>query len=304
MKLHLTYCFLAICSTVVSLSGTTPGQDLPSVTATVDRNKVRIADPFTAKIEVTAPSNARIQFPEISEEMGPFEILGRRERFGVVAANDPERKNWTLWLTLETLETGALEVPSVEIFVELESGKTDRIQSNPVNVNVESSIETGSDPTAFHDIRDVIDATLPEEDTPPSYLWTIVGVTTGIVVASGAAVLAIARRRHLMTPAQWVKSQLANPADLTLSDVEYTLREFVADEFDLPAKSWTTAEFEKGFANMQLADERRAQLGTFLSKAQQEKFAGLKTSAKEINEAVDMVLELVDHLHHQNREVM
>ena len=277
-------------------------QDLPLVTATIERDTVQIADPFWVIFEVTAPADAQVHVPQMSKAIGPFEILDQKELFGIPSVSSPDEKTWSLQLYLETLETGQLQIPAIEVVVEQTSGERKRIQSAPISVTVESSIETGSDPTAFHDIRDLIDAPQPNEEETSNLTWTLIGVLTGFGVAAGAAIFALMRRKNPMTPAAWARLQLTDRTELTLSDVETTFREFLTDEFHQNASSWSSDEMEEFSSDMQLSIEQTSLLSEFLAKAQQEKFAGLRVSENEIDANANLICELIDHLQRQNRE--
>lgn len=302
MRFLAQFSMLIACVLACQFTSRTNAQQLPSLVATIERDTVQIADPFWVTFEVVAPTDAQVQFPQISKVLGPFEILEQKEMFGIPSVSSPNEKTWSLQLYLETMETGQLQIPAIEVAVELVSGERKRVQSSPVTVTVESSIESGSDPTAFHDIRDLIDASLPNEEETSNLTWTLIGVLTGFGVAAGAAIFALMRRKNLMTPAAWATLQLTDRTGLTLSDAETTFREFLSDEFDQHASSWSSDELEKFLSDMRLSNDQSFLLSEFLAKAQQEKFAGLRVSENEIDANANLICDLIDHLHHLNRE--
>ena len=208
--------------------------DSPRVTASVDRTEVQIADPFELIVEVAAPRNSTVQFPEFEGRLGVFDILDVNDAPANEDDEDSQHRTWHIIYSLETLESGTLEIPSIEVSVGLPDATTKLLRTDPVQISINSLVEANADLTKFNDIASLIDVEEPEP-TSSRLAWGIVAVVATLLAAAG--VWAWQTRPVPYPSAQvWALAQL-DSAGNEFNRLEGILRVFLAEKFHLPAES-------------------------------------------------------------------
>ena len=238
---------VAFCGEVVAQE--TPA--LPRIEISADRDSVQILDPFEVTLIVTAGEKANVQLPIVVERFGPFEVLDHRDILGVPVDGEPGIRRWVRSLTLETMKTGSLDVPAIEVFVrESESAalgtskaKPIRLVTKPLSIKVATVLEAASDPAKFNDIRGVIDVAEPQESDDSSLYWIGLVAAGGLGLSAFAAMaFVLVRRQRWTTPAEWAQGEIANLADSSnaMEELDRILRRFIESEFEFPATtlSW------------------------------------------------------------------
>lgn len=256
-----------------------------SLNVSVDKREAQIADPIEAILRVTAPRGARIELPRLPERLGDFEVLQSESLQDVPSPDNANERFWQLKITLETLKTGDLEIPSLDVHVAQDANgmKFETLKSDPVAIHVTSVLENRADPTKFRDIKNPVDMTVPEEPSRDWLAWTAGGVVSVAVIAT-AAMLLIGRRRN-STPSQWALAQIddlhqlpmtqdAGDAELVYDELVDVVRQFFEFEYGVPTLTRTSQEFlAEASATVGVGEAARRRLAALLSVADSVKFA-------------------------------
>jgi hypothetical protein len=134
----------------------TPTPLQPQSRSKTSNTTVQVAEPFTFELTITAPAGSKVDFPSIGESLGEFDVTDQLMRADVPSANDVNERTWTQQLTLESIVTGDLEIPSLEIQVRRDAD-IQTLKTEAVPVRVASVLEDRADPTKFRDIQSVVD---------------------------------------------------------------------------------------------------------------------------------------------------
>ncbi len=108
-----------------------------TIVAKASTNSVQVAEPFTLEWTVTAPVGAKVAFPSIGKQLGEFDVVDTEDLFDIPDATAVDARTWTRRLTLESIVTGELKVPTMEIQVS-ESGETQSF--DPTRSRFKSSV--------------------------------------------------------------------------------------------------------------------------------------------------------------------
>ncbi len=119
---------------------------LPEIRADVDTTVVTVGDRVTMAIRVDYPEGSRLIWPD-SLDLSPFEVLDAR--LGPPSLQG-DLASSSLVLTLAAFELGDLQVPPIEVGVEVPGGETVFLETNPFGIRLES---VGLDESG--DIRDI-----------------------------------------------------------------------------------------------------------------------------------------------------
>ncbi len=275
--------------------------DAPSVTREVSSQDVQVAEPFTFDLEVTAPKGTRIVMPALGSKLGDFDIIDQRELNDLPSESSPEQRIWTRRLTLESIVTGVLEIPSLEIRA-TQNGESEILKSNPISIRVISVLEDRADPTQFRDIHSVIDVNAPEPRSN-SLIWWIAG-GAGLSAFAAAAVAMAVRRKRWLTPVQWAIDELdllkssaavaSGESDSICRELSRIVRDYLELQFEIAAPEQTTDELLQIITSGGRLDlETQQQFGRIFEAADQVKFAGLQLSPQELDAMIDEAAQLV-----------
>lgn len=277
-------------STILA-SGPTASHAAVTVKASVSRESVDIADPFTLTIEVTAATSARVQLPQLLDEIGEFEVLDYRDQFGVPI--DAESQRWVRTIELETLKTGRLQIPAMEVVVTIDR-KASRLQTTPIIVKVKSALESNSNPKTFQDIRASVDAPLPNDDASKWLPWTTASLI-GLVAIAGI-ILLFRKPKPRLTPQQWALAELENPQTASITHFNSTLRLFLEQEYGFPANSMSPSQIDHELADQDIDNDARQTIQQFFSGTQQIRFAGRSINSKQLSTWQSKLAETIQQL--------
>ena len=265
--------------------------DLELPRAVVDRSEVQVADQFILTVSIVAPAGTRVVFPELVESLGDFHVVRSADQFNVP---EDDQRRWTRIYTLESWESGALEIPAMYLTV---AGQT--VTTDPVPIKVKSSVEPQADPLQFRDLKEL------EEIEPDSRASMWLGLA--IVGLSALGLLAwflMKRRPRELAPDAWAYAQLGEVESssayrqgdraATLPPLADILREYIQRRFGVAAPKQTTTEFLTSIqADDRLTEPRRAELQRLLAEVDQIKFASLRPDNAELNETFERVRSFV-----------
>ncbi len=278
------------------------------VSISMSTTSVRVAEPFTVTYELTSPPEKSLVWPAVAEQFGPFDVIKSQDLFDIPVDSG---RMWRRTLTLESIQSGDLEVPSLTVNIVSSDSNSDqakpieviKIASQPVSII--SVLEGRADPTQFRDIQSVVDVEVPVKETPQ---WTIWGMTSlGVIALACIALMIVAVRGRSITPEKWTLQQLdalsenvgENPIVNYQKITELTdiVKHFLALQYDIPASQQTTHELSQMLADRNIGSKLvQDDLNNVLTLADEAKFAGLDLSADELQTAIQIVRGSVSEL--------
>ncbi|QDT27557.1 hypothetical protein [Gimesia panareensis] len=283
-------------------------QQAIKVSISMSTTSVRVAEPFTVTYELTAPSDQKLVWPAVADQLGPFDVIESNDFFDIPVDSG---RMWKRVLTLESIQSGNLEIPPLA--VNMVSSESSQVQSEPLKavniaaqpVTVSSVLEGRADPTQFRDIQSVVDVKVPVENTSPWTTWGVTGL--GVISLACVAFVVMAVRGRSITPEKWVLQQLdalsakvtENSADNhhQLTELTDITKHYLALQYDIPASQQTTHELLQLLADRNIGSTQvRDELNSVLSLADEVKFAGLDLSVDELQTAIQTVRQSVPEL--------
>ncbi|TWU19639.1 BatD family protein [Allorhodopirellula heiligendammensis] len=278
----------------------------PEITTQASTTTVRVAQPFTVRWTVVAPTGSKVMFPKRGLQLGDFEVLGVSDQFDVPQAGTNATRTWTRQMTLETIQTGDLVIPDLEIRIQSARGsdtaESTALRTQSLTIHVASVLEDRADPTQFHDIQPVVDVDIPTEPARNHLAWAL-GGTVGVAVLAIASVIVV-RKRNSMTPQTWALGELAelqlatrtgeagaDEATLRLSGI---LHDFLLLQLDMDEGGRTTHELLDTVSDKHtVAREIIDRIGVLIKLADDAKFAGQHLTQSELAAAIDESREII-----------
>lgn len=263
---------------------------------------VHVAEPVNITLTVTAPASAQVNFPDVPQQIGDFEVIDHRDRFDIPSAKNISERTWTRILTIESIVTGELQIPAMEVAVSTKEGQT-MLVSNPLTIQVASVLKADSDPTQFRDIEPVVDVSVPSTASRQWIAWS--ALTAGILILSVGLVFWIRGRRSLITPNEWAKRELSlldTSKDFASGNNEAfirrlinILREYLGLQFGFQSNVQTSQELLNVLKSEQLISELHlSKAESLLKTAEEAKFAGLQLSREELSATLKDIRSLIE----------
>ncbi len=272
------------------------------MTAFVDRTSAQVAEPITMSLTVKAPAGVTVQFPEVGESIGSFDVLKSNDTLDI-----PESagRSWKRTYQLESLNSGTQEIPAISVsFTDHRQKKsvTDSLSSESMEIKIVSLLEGQADPMQFRDIKGLVEIPVA---TVQQTSWTSYGIVGGVLcLIASAALFCWYRLRKELTVRQWALKQLADLEGSGLLESGKThefyckltdiVRFYIERRFGYSAPKQTTTEFLLAMRTESLLqDAHRASLQEFLIFADMVKFACLDPSRGEAEQAIEKAREFV-----------
>ncbi len=267
------------------------------VTTRISATSARVAEPVQLVLEVEAPRSARIELPAKTDRLGEFEVRRSERTVDIPSAAQADKRNWILRLTLESIKTGALTIPPLDVHYTTDaiSSTFKTLSTSAIQVHITSVLENRADPTRFRDIKETIDVPVPAADSRRWIAW-MCGGAVAAVVALLLAVAVVKRRRRGPSPVAWAfdsieeleqvdVSQTAGPESL-FNEVVDVVREYFELEFNVPTLPRTTREFlAEASSEVGLPAVASKRLKWLASVADEIKFARLGVSKQNLQHA-------------------
>jgi hypothetical protein len=266
------------------------------LTARADKGTARVAEPIQLVLEVEAPRGARIELPPKVNRLGDFEVRHSEQTNDIPSATAADKREWILRASLESIKTGELSVPALEIHYTTDANASTfkTLSTAPIPVQITSVLENRADPTRFHDIKQTVDVPVPETASRTWIAWTCGGIITVIAGLLLFAAL-IKRRRRGPSPAAWALDSIEELEQLDVShtgpetvfnEVVDVVREFFELEFNVPTLPRTTREcLAEASGEVGLTDIARKRLEWLASVADEIKFARLGVGEQHLQHA-------------------
>lgn len=286
------------------------GDSKPHVNVNVDKAKVTIGDKIKYKITVDFPEGIEVLPPEIKDEVGGLAV----KDFGIEESrNEKERITQKIWCVLETFNTGSYIIPAFDIKYKTKPETEEAVVKTPeVFIEVVTTLDENAS-----DVRGI----KPPVAINKSYfrLYIIIAIVFGVLVIAGAIILFLYRRKQKeiefvpepLPAYQIAYNELENLRALNLisegliKEYYYRLsnivRRYIESRFKLMAPERTTEEF---LAEMTVTDRlagvHKELISNFLEHCDMVKFAAYGPDSREIKNAFDSAIKLVD----ETREVL
>jgi hypothetical protein len=271
----------------------------------VDRGVARVADPIQLVLEVEAPRGTRVELPNLSSQLGDFEIRSSEQFKDVPSGDNGEVRRWVLKAKLETIKASDRTIPPLEVHYSLDDKSTKRksLSSKALPVRITSVLEGQADLRKFNDIKDAVDVAVPELPSRAWIAWSAIGA--GVLFSSLALTVVVAtRRRRGPTPAEWATAAIADlqklpvantaDADAIYNEVVDVIREFFELEFGVRTLSRTTREFLTDAIDQVKLDEMPRKRLTWLARLADEiKFARRGIGAEQVHQALQQARTFV-----------
>ncbi len=286
----------------IALTGVAKADSIQAtVTSTTSNTTVQVAEPFSLELTVTAPAGSKVDFPSIGQSLGNFDVTDQVDRTDVPSANDVNQRIWIQRLTLESIVTGDIKIPSLEIQVR-QDGKLQTLKTDVIPIRVASVLEDRADPTKFRDIKSVVDVAVPQPISHAWMWWTLGGA--GGAMAAAFALIAVTKRKSWITPVTWAMrelDQLRNSAAMESADSEIVtenlttiLRDYLELQFNIATPVQTTSELLHEIATSKLMSADAVNgFATLFENADLARFAGLQLSPTELKKCVDDAEQLI-----------
>lgn len=273
--------------------GSAKADQTASVEARLSTPTVRVAEPFSLELTVNVPQGSKVTFPSTGPQLDVLDVTETQDRFDIPDATDPSSRTWTRRITLESIVTGELEIPAMEIQISNEAG-SQVIRSNPIQVQVVSVLEDRGDPRQFRDIQSVVDVAVPTAHSN-DWLWWSAGGLFGLSLLAATGMLVL-RRGRWISPKDWLQELDSLECSVVLDelDTESTarslsriVRDYLLLLFAIPEMGHTPQELMRLLEEDSHFDDRnREQLIQLFALADQAKFAGLQLTPEGTQSAI------------------
>ncbi|TWU31754.1 BatD family protein [Novipirellula artificiosorum] len=272
--------FVLLCWALGSLYAVAADVD---VVASVDRNAVRILEPIVLTLRIDAAADAQVDFSALDSTLGPFEVVSTTSHWSIPLANSQRR--WLQTLTLETMETGTLTIPEIEIRYQIGKGehKVDgSTRTQPISIQVDSVLNGDEDLEDYRPMKSEIPID-PASRTPSRLFWVVFAV--GLIAMVGCATwLWMRRRPKSPTAYESALHRLDNlraaveshdvDARQAYIQVASIAHDFAAREHGHRSETMTTDEVLAAIGSGQwMRPEQRAELARLLHHADSLRFA-------------------------------
>lgn len=295
----------------VLLATTTSGQSSPApseqvITAGpvemsigVDKTQAQIADPILLRIQVEAPAGTSITFPVVTDRIGPLSVVDSDTIGDLPLEGAAARRRWTRTIELESLQSGDVRIPPLEVLYRLPESIADAatardgsLQSEPISIEIISVLEDGDMPTQYRDIKDTAELPLAEH-TRSNQSWWLIGATFVLLVAIASACWL--RRGKKLRPARWAleeidqiesgfREQTVDVASV-YSQLSFVLRRYLQVEMAFPATSLSSEELLAQLSNSGCPDAAWQRLQRFVTESDEMKYSGRIPSATDHDES-------------------
>ncbi|UCG35654.1 MAG: hypothetical protein JSW17_02335 [Candidatus Omnitrophota bacterium] len=288
---------------VLPLAFSQPQKTLSSVevSASVGKDKITIGEKFIYTLEVNAPQNIEIEFPDFDESLAGFSIKDERLLKRSFLGRKRELKRFILY----TYVTGPYIIPAAVIkYKEKNVDQWQGLETNEVVVQVESVLEGEELAAGIKDIKGPVDF--------PSRLWIFVVILILVAVVLSVIVLGqFINRKRKAKAISFVPAHEAAYAALKAlkgkdylrrgkmkeyySELSNIIRRYIEERFKIRAPEMTTEEFFLSIKDATFFSKEQVKLlKEFLSHCDMVKFAKHIPAQKEIDESFAAAERFID----------
>tara|TARA_R110002049_G_scaffold47902_1_gene138327 strand:+ start:6385 stop:7392 length:1008 start_codon:yes stop_codon:yes gene_type:complete len=255
----------------------------------LEKASVLIAESAKLTIHVDAPVGSSIRFPEVTDQLGSFDVITADQWSAIPLDGQSSRRRWTMTLEIESLETGTQKTPEILIQYDLPEPATNGIiRIEPIELVVQSVLpeSESSDITQIREIKGPVD---PDQSSSRTSIASVVWIATAAL--SGLLffwVWRIRRKRRQLPLDVWAKREIAairRRGDHTVdqnhrlhSQLVDVLRQYVTERFSIDAGSMSSTEILAALRSIdRVSDDQTQAIRVILEQADQARFAGTST---------------------------
>ena len=289
-------------STPVQLSMTVEKADK------AESEDINVGDPFVITLSATYPPDHFVIFPQVPDQWGDeFEVRSQSSR--PATQNDDGTITSSIQIEAVLFSTGQIPTPELSVAIRKPDGEIINRPVNPIDVIVSRVLPEDSE-------SDLIDikpqAEFPVPPDPLGLLRDREGLAALAVLAGvGLAALAVylwGRMRapiypDLSTPAETALAELDRIAALPLvSDADFKdrytlvsdcLRNYLWEQFSVPAPELTTRQTTKSMETTEIADSESTALRHILEECDLVKFARFLPDAEDARRVIERSREYI-----------
>ncbi len=252
------------------------------LTVSVSSDRAAIAEPIRLTFDVETPASITVTPPVVGDAIGDFSVTQRAEKVPV-PVTDRERRLTRFEYTLESLASGSLTIPPIQISYQSDPALpsetvSGEISSRPISVTIQSELDEEADPRDFRKLKGAVTATSAESDR--WLKWPLLG-SFGLMIA-GILVL-LHRRRRSISADRWAQAEIdkiaarlqSDPtdADETMSSLVDVLRKYIGFSQRTHAMALSSEELIELASKSEWPDDAVAKLRSFLVEANARKYA-------------------------------
>jgi hypothetical protein len=268
----------------------------------IDRGSAPIAAPIRLRLQVDAPAGSTILWPQWGQRIGELSVVTARSVAELPVDAQAGRRRWIADVELESLRSGELQIPPLEVAYRLPGDDTAPpspgsgvIRSQPWTIQITSVLSESEqlNPLAFRDLKAA--TALPGPEPARRFPIAAVAGLAGIAALAAATVL-LWRRRTQLAPHARAMGEIAriesryHSAELGLdeayAELSDVVRRFLQAQWSLPAVFQSSQELSREIGRVSIPAPTADRLGRFLWAADERKFspprdAGRQAAAEE-----------------------
>ena len=271
-------------------------RDGVSLVVELSSSEAQVAAPMTLRLQVDAPVSSVVTMPldgsqvDLRKTLGAFRILNTQTTKHLPVDDNDSMRRWISVIQLDTIETGELEIPSLEVAFRLKGATTARqgtIRSEPISVLISSVLKDSDTPMAFRDIKPAADRRNESGIRSGRYRWLF-----AIAAITLSALVAVMIRRRKEIPANsWAASEIeriensVTAKTISMHDafaqLSVVLRRYLQLELGIPATALSSNELALELSAIDLPDTVVQKVKAFTEQADVLKFASQPLVADE-----------------------
>jgi len=290
----------ALCCALVALAATYASANI-SVTASVDRNEVRLGERFGLVVSVAHDPGYKLSEPKVGKTLGDFVVVNRSKH---EAKGNPPTTEFRY--TIAGFKLDRATIATVAVQYTDPQGRPGELETHPIGVRMLGTVPAGQ--TEIKDIRGMV------EIEPRMALWLkiLIGLVAGVLACVITWWLVKRRRKQQLEkpapkplPASVVA--LAELDKLAKSDLLFLkqykefyfrlseiIRRFLSGRLNFPADDMTTTEIEFMMRDDPISPEFTAAIFEILNFSDMVKFAKLIPSDPKNDEIIEKARRAIE----------
>ena len=289
---------------VLALPWAAAGQSTPpTLTWSTDTTRIRIGEQIHLGLEVRAPKDALVDFPELRFQSDSMEVVGRSK---IDTSYKRDEAIYRITYRLTSFEKGKYLVPAIEV----KAGES-ILTTDPFQVQV-STVEVDTLRQARYGIKDIRTDRYTAGEVFRKYYWILIALAVAALLAWEIWRIVKRRREYrlppemLLSPYERAKFRLdrldrekllekgqVKDFYIALTDV---IRLYLDEQYGIPAPESTSDQTLRDVRKLPLTREQYGKLRDLLLDADLVKFAKMFPSAPENERYRQYTEELVESL--------
>lgn len=289
-------------------------EDPLRVQVEMSSNRILLSDLLAVRITVISPSGAQIQWPDLAEAAGDFQIRNWDEE-GRQLLSDGRIQSVRLY-HLEPLRTGDLQIPPLTFqWIPVSDAASTTLITESMPVAVTTTLPEDLSQVSLADIEDVV------EIKGHAFTVRIAVIAAFAILAAGAVIFLRSRSRKVLAAQKIYKpaheialARIRSLAGQNLIEqgrvkefyerLSDTLRHYIEARFSLRAPERTTEEFlDELKSSSVLTPDHKQDLREFLRHSDLVKFAKHQPTRQQSDQSLQMAERFVENTKSEERLV-